>query len=110
MARIDPVAGRKSILDLIITNHRSTVLSTNSEDPIHLNDHNTISALLQFKLPKQKAYTRRMWDYAKANFDALRETLESANWDACFQTDNMDQAVDNWNAILVDAASTHIPK
>ena len=107
--RTDPVSGRKSILDLIITNHRATVLSTAVSDRLHLNDHNTISALLQFKLPKQKAYTRRMWDYAKADFNSLRASLAIANWDACFQTDSIDQAVENWNAILMDAAYTHIP-
>ena len=107
--RIDPVTGRKSILDLVITNHRATVLSTDSTDPLHLNDHNTISALLQFKLPKQKAYTRRMWKYAEADFESFREKLANADWDTCFQIPNVDHAVDTWNAILMDAASSTIP-
>jgi nitrate/TMAO reductase-like tetraheme cytochrome c subunit len=78
-------------------------------DPLHLNDHNTILALLQFKLQQQKAYMRHMWDYTKADFDAHRAKLATANWDACFQTGNVDQTVDTWNTILMDAASTSIP-
>jgi hypothetical protein len=107
--RTDPVSGKKTILDLIITNHRSTVLNTESNDPLHLNDHNTISALLQFKLPKQRAYTRRMWDYAKADFNSFRTVLSTADWESCFQTNDVNTAVTKWNEIFMEAATTTIP-
>jgi hypothetical protein len=107
--RTDPVTGKRSILDLVITNHRATVLKTESTDPLHLNDHNTISALLQFKLPKQKAYSRRMWDYPKADFDAFRTTLASTNWEICFRSGDVDVAVEAWNKIFMEAAIACIP-
>jgi ribosomal protein L31 len=107
--RTDPVTGKKSILDLIITNHRATVQRTESTDPLHLNDHNTISAVLQLKLHKQRAYTRRMWDYAKADFNAFRAKLTNADWDSCFRTEDVDVAVETWNNIFMEAATTSIP-
>jgi hypothetical protein len=50
-----------------------------------------------------------MWKYAEADFEAFRNILATADWNACFQTDNVDTAVDTWNTIIMDAAAVTIP-
>jgi hypothetical protein len=92
--RVTPT--RSSILDLIITNYPRLVTSTTVVPPVHTNDHCTITGVLKFVVNRPKAYTRTMWDYRGANFDAFRTELNTVNWEECFESGDIDTMVENW--------------
>ena len=68
-----------------------------------------MSALLNFKIKRDIAYERLIWDYTHANFDEFREKLSQADWDYCFETDDIDIANKRWYEIFMNIARTCIP-
>jgi hypothetical protein len=103
------IPGLATKLDLIISNIPSLICNTNVLDPVHLNDHCTITGEITFKISKKKAYTRVMWDYKKANYDGMRESLNNQNWDEIFETDDINTICESWTAIMIAAVDKYVP-
>ena len=99
----------ETILDQIITNFSSFVKETSIESPIGSSDHCLIRANVLFKTKKKKAYTRRMWDFGKANFELYRENLANINWEDCFQNKNINEICGLFTEHVISAASAAIP-
>ena len=48
-----------------------------------------VSAKLNFKIKMEPAYNRLIWQYDKANFDKFRTALSNANFDECFNEEDV---------------------
>ena len=51
-----------------------------------------------------------MYNFKRANWSGLKETLRNTPWDACIVPDDADASLDNWYDLFVAAANDHIPK
>ena len=58
----------QTCLDQIITNMPNFIRSVSVLPPVSTNDHCTVDAELNFKLPVDKAYTRLTWQYKDADY------------------------------------------
>jgi hypothetical protein len=105
--RITPT--RASVLDLVITNYPGLFTNPTVTAPVHRNDHCTVSGTINFSIKTRKAYTRTMWNYKEANFDYFRAELDKVNWDECFETDDVDTAVETWTELFKDVTNRCIP-
>jgi hypothetical protein len=105
--RITPT--RSSILDLIISNSPRLVTTTEVVPPVHTNDHCTVTGVLRLAVNRPKAYTRTMWDYKGANFEAFRTDLSQVNWEECFESGDIDIAVDTWTSKFKETTEKSIP-
>jgi hypothetical protein len=102
-------ATTSTILDQIITNASNFVSKVEVSPPISTNDHCTIAACLNFRIRKELAYKRLVWQYKEADFSQFRSELCNTNFDDCFQNNDVDYAADKWTEKFLNAAKTHIP-
>lgn len=98
-----------TILDQIITNCPNFVKSTTVSPPVSSNDHCTVGARLSFKIKKEKAYKRTIWNYKKGDFTLFRKQLLDANFAECFETNDVDKACSMWTNKFLDTAKLCIP-
>ena len=80
-------------------------------DPISTCDHCPIrcTVKMKHKFKKPKAYTRQIWQYNLADFQAFKTQLESADWDECFSYDTVDSICDAWTDTFLNVARVCIP-
>ena len=64
-----------TILDQILTNAPTFVKGTDVLDPISTNDHCTITLHLNFRISRESAYTRLIWQYDKADLEGFHKAL-----------------------------------
>ncbi|XP_053393699.1 uncharacterized protein LOC128555435 [Mercenaria mercenaria] len=79
-----------SILDLFfVSNPRSVVASGVSDHFLEqeLRYHCPTYCILKFCKPKPITFTRLIWMYDQCNFDLLRQSLSSADWESCSNAD-----------------------
>ena len=98
-----------TVLDQILTNSINFVQSTNVTPPVGSTDHCTVGATLNFKIPKEKAYKRLIWNYKEANFDIFRETLKNTDFDECFVSGDVNEACTMWTEKFLQAAKETVP-
>ena len=98
-----------SCLDKITTNIPNYVQNINVTTPVANSDHCTVSANLLFRRKKSPCFKRSVWDYKHANFDTFREKLFDVDWDACFDSDNIDVITDLWTDTFLKCAENSIP-
>ena len=100
----------KNILDLILTTISTKVQHIHGFDDIICTDHKLISFELDQKVPKRSKTKRVVYNFKRADWSGLKETLRNTPWDACIVPDDVDASLDNWYALFVAAANNHIPK
>ena len=95
--------------DQFISNMPHMIKSTTVKTPVSTNDHCTIEVKLLFRLKKQTAYTRKMWNFKNANFDNYRQALSETNWDECFTDEtNINNVANLWTFKVLAAAEASI--
>ena len=99
----------RTCLDQILTNFPNFVCETNVDMPVSNNDHCTVSIKLNFKHQKQYPYHRLVWLYKDGDYEGYRTSLSSANWEECFESDDMDNACKMWTEKVLNTARTFIP-
>ena len=73
-------------------------------------DHKLISFELDLKVPKRSKTKRVVYNFKRADWSGLKETLRNTPWDACIVPDDADASLENWYDLFVAAANDHIPK
>ena len=73
-------------------------------------DHKLIGFELDLKVPKRSKTKRVVYNFKRADWSGLKETLRNTPWDACIVPDDVDASLDNWYDLFVAAANDHIPK
>ena len=97
-----------SVLDQVVTNIGHFVKEARVDPPVSSSDHCTVSLDLLFRLKKQKAYTRRVWEFANARFDNYRNSLSTMSLAECIDV-NIEESCDRLTKSLLDAAHQCIP-
>ena len=105
--RITPQS--QSVLDQILVNMPNFVKKSYVLPPVGFSDHCAIGVELNFKMSIERAYTRHMWFYKKANFTGFRNKLQCTDWSYCFDTDDVNVANDRWTSVFLDIAKSFIP-
>jgi hypothetical protein len=106
--RITPTS--QTCLDRIISNMAHCVKDTQVVAPLLKNDHCTIGITLNFHITRQQCYTRLMWDYARGDFDGLRNHLLNVEWDdVCNNYTDVEIAAEQWNKTVLEALKAFIP-
>ena len=64
---------------------------------------------MNLSVPHAPPYKRKVWDYSKADKDAIRLSISSINWAAAFSSLDVDEITELFPKSLIDILSTHIP-
>ncbi|MCG8048538.1 MAG: reverse transcriptase domain-containing protein [Candidatus Thiodiazotropha endolucinida] len=99
----------QTCIDLILTNHNSLITNTEVLPPF-CSDHSTITAEINFKTFKTKAYKTSIWKYEEANKMGLSDKLNTSDWSFINNSNNIDDINEEFKCKLLSAAEQFIPK
>jgi hypothetical protein len=99
-----------NILDLICTTIPDKVTNIIGFDDILSTDHKLISFDLNLRISRKPKIKRVVYNFKKADWDGLNETLCHIPWDMCFVPNDIDSSCSNWCDLFTSAIDAHIPK
>lgn len=79
-----------SLIDLILVSNKSNVIHSGVGDHFleqELRYHVPIFGFLKFRKPRQMCFDRIVWEYEHADYEALREDINTYTWENCFDAD-----------------------
>ena len=80
----------------------TTYLTTGIEQSIYDNcHHNIIYVKLNFDIPLLPPYYTKIWDYKKANTEAIQRTISLFNWDMAFENKDITEKIKVLNETLL---------
>ena len=97
----------QNILDLVITNYSDNILHLDIVDPNNM-QFPTDHSLILFDFISKVYFISKA--YKKADFKALRETLQSILFLCFLQNDNIDDDWQCWYDLFMTAVDQHVPK
>jgi len=102
----------QSLIDLMFVKHSRDVLSSFVADPF-IPDltrfHCPIVSVLKLSKPVQSCYRRRIWLYKDGDYNKNRHLLNSNDWTAILNNENLDNAAETLSNVILAAASLSIP-
>ena len=99
-----------SCIDLIFTNQPNLVINSGVHPLLHQNyHHQIISAQINLKVYYPTPYKRLIWDYKKANIDAINLTIKSFNRENPFNGKDSNSQVELFNKTLMNIFCNFIP-
>ena len=99
-----------SCIDLIFTNQPNMVYENGVHSSLHQNcHHQIIYAKVNMKVYYPPPYKRLVWNYDKANVDAIRKTIKDFKWEDAFCNINVDEQISLFNNTLLNIFSNFIP-
>ena len=99
----------QTCLDQILTDMPNFVKTTSVLPPVSNNDHSTVAVVLDFNIPLDKAYSRLVWQYEDGDYEGFRTALSQADWEICFENNDVDTACERWTATFLNLAREYIP-
>ena len=99
----------RTCLDQVLSNCSNAIKSTNILPPVGSSDHCTVSIDLLFRVKKQPSYYRLIWQYSQADFDGLKNSLQTTNWDEHLNTEDINELASNFTTTLLNLAREFIP-
>ena len=100
----------RSCIDLIITDQPNLFVDNGVHPSLDKHcHHNIIFGKMNLSVPHAPLYKRKVWDYSKADKDAIRSSISSINWAAAFSSLDVDEITELFSKSLIDILSTHIP-
>ena len=90
-----PTHNKGNVLDLLITNMASQVVSVFDDGKLGRSDHSIIIAELKVTKMLKKNRDRTL-NWAKADYKSIREYLKHINWDQLFSNKSVEEA---WEAL-----------
>ncbi|PFX32350.1 putative RNA-directed DNA polymerase from transposon BS [Stylophora pistillata] len=79
-------------------------------DDIIATDHKVINFQLELKIPKRPKIMRSVYNFKRADWCSLKQTLECIPWDMCFVSNNVNACLSNWCDLFLSAVYDHVPK
>ncbi len=73
-------------------------------------DHEAVSLILKLASTRPNIPRRTLFNYKRADFAKLRETLSDIPWDICFLTNSVDDAWVKFKDLLLISADQWVPK
>ena len=99
-----------SCIDLIFTNQPNLVINSGVHPLLYQNCHyQIIFAQINIKVYCSPAYKQLVWDYKKANIDAINLAIKSFNWENVFHGKDINSQVELYNETLMNIFSNFIP-
>ena len=103
-----PTHNKGNVLDLIITNMASQVISVFDDGKLGKSDHSIIIA--EIKATKMlKKNKERTPNWNKADYHSIRTYLKHVNWDQLFENKTVEQAWEALKGKLNEATSKFVP-
>lgn len=101
-----------SLIDLILVNNPSNIISSGVADPF-IPDltryHCPVFAFLKFMRPPVKSFKRKIWNYARADYEKYREKLQEQTLENLVSGNDIDSNVQLITKAIFDAAEKSIP-
>ena len=94
-----------NLLDLVMTdipNAKATVLP-------RISDHSLVETVMQFKVPEEHVTEREVWQFAKADWDKLRDSVGEEDW-SWIQAMDASDAAERLTRDILSKAQDCIPK
>ena len=85
-----------NILDLLLTTIPEKISNINGFDDILSTDHKLVSFNINFKIRKKPKIKRHVYNYKKADWNALIRSLALVPWDVCFVDGDVNLSITNW--------------
>ena len=101
-----------NVLDLLLTNCPTSITNINilDKDKVCKSDHFGIVFSIKMSTKRIKSVKRKMFNFKKANWDALNSDLNRVQWDRCLKFCDAQTAWARFKDILHRFCDKHIPK
>ena len=103
----------QSILDLVITNNPDNILNLHVVNPLDMqfsSDHLLVLFDFIWKPKRPPKQSRFVYSYKKADFDALRDTLDATPFLCALDNENVDGDWQCWHGLFIACVEQHVPK
>ena len=106
-----PTHNKGKILDLVLTTHPQNISNINvlDENLSIKSDHFAISFQISEKIKKNKKRKRKIYNYTKANWNALNLSINSFNWNSIFIRNDVEKSLKFFEDKLNKLCKEHIP-
>ena len=106
-----PTHSKGKTLDILLTNHESLVTNINilEQDSICRSDHLPITLEVNTKIKRKKPSKRKIFNFKRANWDALNQDLCKVGWNAILDRTEPELAWDRFKSKLFYYVNKHIP-
>ena len=102
--------GSSSCIDLIFTNQPNLIIHSGVNSSLHPSCHHQITfAKINFKIEFPPPYQRLVWDYNKANTDAIKTAINNFDWVNAFSNVSVNKQVEILNCTILNIFSNFIP-
>ena len=81
-----------SILDLVLTNHKSLIDNVTIRPGSFDSDHIPVTFTIKISFKRLKNVSRMVYSNRNADFNGLRATLSCVPWDACFSANDVNSS------------------
>ena len=98
-----------TILDQVLTNAPTFVKGTDVLDPVSTNDHCTITLHLNFRISRESAYTRLIWQYDNVDLEGFHKALTETDFEESLSSDDIDLVCASWTEMFIGIAKRYIP-
>ena len=95
--------------DQFLVSDHLTITDISVGPPLEISDHCEITCLLKIKKNTNKAFSRSVWDYNKADWEGLNTSLSNLNWDDCFTAGDVSSCAQLWTETFLSYARRFIP-
>ena len=106
---IDFPTRQDSLLDLVLTTIPGKVSNIEGYEDILNTDHKLIKFCIDLRIASKPGTKRRVYNFKRADWEGLRQTLKCVPWDLCFVEDDINASLANWTDIFLTAVNQHIP-
>ena len=99
-----------NILDLILTNIPDKIHNLHGFNDIISTDHKLIGLDLDLRVPKKPDIKCSVYNFKRADWSSLNNSLQNTSWDQCFVPNDVDASLSNWCAVFLTVVNQHVPK
>lgn len=92
------------LLDLVLTDQENVSCKVRTG----VSDHKLVTSTLKLQVPKTETVPREVWDFAKADWDTLKELLQETDW-TCLASLGADEGAEYFNKHLLTALRKCVP-
>ena len=104
------LANSSSCIDLIFTDQPNLVTDCGVHPSLHPNcHHQIIYCKLNLNIVYPPPYRRLVWDFKRANIDAIREAIKTVAWHYMFLNKTVHEQVAVFNNILLNIFTNYTP-
>ena len=97
-----------SSLDPVVSDLARDAVQCEPLDFVGTSDHTAVLTKVHFRRPREESYTRTLWKWEDANWDAMRSQLKETEWENVLSGD-ANQQVEGLTTLLVALQDRWVP-